>query len=106
MTTTQIIIGIRLCFTKFLWLADPQLAACSNLHPAHLRYTSARQPSHFASLRAKAGGEGGIRTPVRLSPEAVFKTAAIDHSATSPKLAESWWRELRVVHYPPQLPSP
>jgi hypothetical protein len=33
---------------------------------------------------SKAGGEGGIRTPVRLSPEAVFKTAAIDHSATSP----------------------
>jgi hypothetical protein len=36
------------------------------------------------TLPAKAGGEGGIRTPVRLSPEAVFKTAAIDHSATSP----------------------
>ena len=30
------------------------------------------------------GGEGGIRTPVGLSPKAVFKTAAIDHSATSP----------------------
>src|ERR1700733_1906808 len=36
------------------------------------------------SLFQQAGGEGGIRTPVRLSPEAVFKTAAIDHSATSP----------------------
>src|SRR5258706_928443 len=32
------------------------------------------------------GGEGGIRTPVGFSPEAVFKTAAIDHSATSPRL--------------------
>ena len=39
----------------------------------------------LASLPAKAGGEGGIRTPVGLSPKAVFKTAAIDHSATSPR---------------------
>src|ERR1039458_2812777 len=38
----------------------------------------------FSSPPAKAGGEGGIRTPVGLSPKAVFKTAAIDHSATSP----------------------
>src|SRR5258707_4935662 len=30
------------------------------------------------------GGEGGIRTPVGGEAEAVFKTAAIDHSATSP----------------------
>src|SRR5262249_4853287 len=30
------------------------------------------------------GGEGGIRTPVGGKAEAVFKTAAIDHSATSP----------------------
>lgn len=29
-------------------------------------------------------GEGGIRTPGRLAPTTVFKTAAIDHSATSP----------------------
>jgi hypothetical protein len=33
---------------------------------------------------AKAGGEGGIRTPGELAPTAVFKTAALDHSATSP----------------------
>ena len=31
------------------------------------------------------GGEGGIRTPGRDKPSAVFKTAAIDHSATSPE---------------------
>ena len=30
------------------------------------------------------GGEGGIRTPVTLSGKAVFKTAAINRSATSP----------------------
>ena len=47
------------------------------------RFASPRQPS-AASLRAKAGGEGGIRTPVGVKPKAVFKTAAIDHSATSP----------------------
>jgi hypothetical protein len=38
-----------------------------------------------ASLEAKAGGEGGIRTPVGREAKAVFKTAAIDHSATSPQ---------------------
>ena len=32
----------------------------------------------------KFGGEGGIRTPVGCYTKAVFKTAAIDHSATSP----------------------
>ena len=31
-----------------------------------------------------AGGEGGIRTPGRVSPTPVFKTGAINHSATSP----------------------
>jgi hypothetical protein len=31
-----------------------------------------------------AGGEGGIRTPGTLSGTPVFKTGAINHSATSP----------------------
>jgi hypothetical protein len=31
-----------------------------------------------------AGGEGGIRTPDTLSGMPVFKTGAINHSATSP----------------------
>ena len=35
-------------------------------------------------LGLKDGGEGGIRTPDTLSGTAVFKTAAINHSATSP----------------------
>jgi hypothetical protein len=30
------------------------------------------------------GGEGGIRTHGELTPSTVFKTIAIDHSATSP----------------------
>jgi hypothetical protein len=32
------------------------------------------------------GGEGGIRTPGTLSGTPVFKTGAINHSATSPRL--------------------
>jgi hypothetical protein len=32
------------------------------------------------------GGEGGIRTPGTLSGTPVFKTGAINHSATSPHL--------------------
>ena len=34
-----------------------------------------------------AGGEGGIRTPDTLSGMPVFKTGAINHSATSPTLS-------------------
>ena len=33
-----------------------------------------------------SGGEGGIRTPGTLSGTPVFKTGAINHSATSPLL--------------------
>src|SRR5260221_9845844 len=33
-----------------------------------------------------SGGGGGIRTPGRVAPTAVFKNAAFDHSATPPRL--------------------
>jgi hypothetical protein len=33
------------------------------------------------------GGEGGIRTHGGLAPTAVFKTAALNHSATSPRMS-------------------
>ena len=35
------------------------------------------------------GGEGGIRTPGTLSGTPVFKTGAINHSATSPATLET-----------------
>jgi phosphoribosyl 1,2-cyclic phosphate phosphodiesterase len=38
----------------------------------------------FPRFAGPFGGEGGIRTPVTLASKAVFKTAAFDHSATSP----------------------
>ena len=41
-----------------------------------------RRNSHY--LRTNSGGEGGIRTPDRVSPMPVFKTGAINRSATSP----------------------
>ena len=45
-------------------------------------------PSKRTKNRAlgKSGGEGGIRTPGTLSGTPVFKTGAINHSATSPDL--------------------
>ena len=46
-------------------------------------------PTELRAPWGKNGGEGGIRTPGRDEPSAVFKTAAIDHSATSP---QSWTR--------------
>ena len=43
--------------------------------------------THFSREScAKDGGERGIRTPGTLPGTAVFKTAAIDHSAISPLL--------------------
>ena len=42
-------------------------------------------PARLVSLQPKLhGGEGGIRTPDTLSGMPVFKTGAINHSATSP----------------------
>ena len=38
----------------------------------------------YSEQSAADGGEGGIRTPGGREPSTVFKTAAIDHSATSP----------------------
>ncbi len=40
----------------------------------------------LAPTEFKHGGEGGIRTPDTLSGMPVFKTGAINHSATSPVL--------------------
>jgi hypothetical protein len=44
------------------------------------------------------GGEGGIRTPDTLSGMPVFKTGAINHSATSPDAAG-------LVYTPPFCPA-
>ena len=38
-----------------------------------------------AVLHKRSSGWGGIRTPVAVSRQAVFKTAALVHSATHPK---------------------
>jgi hypothetical protein len=38
----------------------------------------------FARVEYKVGGEEGIRTPGSLPASTVFKTAALNHSATSP----------------------
>ena len=37
-----------------------------------------------ADIEEEGGGQGGIRTHGRLTPTAVFKTAALNHSATCP----------------------
>ena len=49
----------------------------------------------------KYGGEGGIRTPVGSYPKAVFKTAAIDHSATSPAKAD--WHGVEDLNLQPTV---
>ena len=42
--------------------------------------------SRYRGQSAVFGGRGGIRTHGRLAPTAVFKTAALNHSATLPNL--------------------
>jgi hypothetical protein len=36
-------------------------------------------------LTCKGGGQGGIRTHGKLAPTTVFKTVALNHSATCPR---------------------
>ena len=46
-----------------------------------------RNVTHVSGLDKKGtGGQGGIRTHGELAPTAVFKTAALNHSATCPTL--------------------
>jgi hypothetical protein len=54
-----------------------------------LRTLSMACAAHLSPYQQKTCGWGGIRTPGRLSPTAVFKTAALDHSATHPRPLES-----------------
>ena len=42
------------------------------------------QPDRENAFAGASGGQGGIRTHGRLPPTAVFKTAALNHSATCP----------------------
>src|SRR5579859_4638663 len=46
----------------------------------------------FVRFDERPGGEGGIRTPDTLSGMPVFKTGAINHSATSPWLLLFYYR--------------
>lgn len=43
-------------------------------------------PGNYHGMFYIPGGWGGIRTPGRVAPSAVFKTVAFDRSATHPKL--------------------
>lgn len=43
-------------------------------------------PWDYRGMSNFTGGWGGIRTPGRVAPSAVFKTVAFDRSATHPKL--------------------
>src|SRR4051794_36881865 len=64
-----------------------QFSALTNLFPAR-QLRSAAHPLPSAVRRLPVGGGGGIRTPDPVSGITVFKTVAIDHSATPP--ARPW----------------
>ena len=51
---------------------------------------------NLKDMTENSGGEGGIRTPGRFNPSTVFKTAAFDRSATSPKtLRTLFYRDIK-----------
>jgi hypothetical protein len=55
-------------------------------------------PLVHAGREKKAGGEGGIRTPGTLSGTPVFKTGAINHSATSPRVYQLYDGVAESIH--------
>src|SRR5215469_4898915 len=46
--------------------------------------TKRRLGANLHRLKTSTGGEGGIRTHVRVSPKHAFQACAFNHSATSP----------------------
>src|SRR5688572_5495199 len=66
------------------------MSARTLLRPRWPRPTRGASPAHdnnrkgFDPKAEPSGGEEGIRTPGAREGSTVFKTAAIDHSATSP----------------------
>ena len=55
------------------------MALCGNR-----RWSSSKRAESHHEVELGAGGRGGIRTHGGLAPTAVFKTAALNHSATLP----------------------
>src|SRR2546428_13736023 len=88
-TTTQIRIVFKSVTNSFSGTGVPPVHRSTNFlfQPAHRPPTLC---SGAAIPLREIGGEGGIRTPVPLTRKAVFKTAAIDHSATSPISPAGW----------------
>ena len=80
----QLFLGLRHVVGQAQELARPPEHAKGDAHEDHPDQ-QLNVEVYFHKFFGSLGGEGGIRTPVGLSPKAVFKTAAIDHSATSPK---------------------
>ncbi len=71
-----------------------RFAACAPIvSPAASSKLGSMSANVSARCAGSVGGEGGIRTPVALASKAVFKTAAFDRSATSPKGFWSMGRE-------------
>ena len=82
--------------------ACPTGAAAPYQRQCHIKETIPRRPrpeglAQSAELKAKRnGGEGEIRTPGPRKGSTVFETAAIDHSATSPRQNQCIMRLCRI----------
>ena len=67
------------------WIATPRRTRNYSLQARHVLQRG-RGSSFRRSRMDSDGGRGGIRTPGTVSGSAVFKTAALDHSATLPEV--------------------
>jgi hypothetical protein len=88
--------GAALCSGAIRIPISPVRRANRRLASAHFR--GRRGIRRLQTIDNKSnGGEGGIRTPGTLSGTPVFKTGAINHSATSPAVAVYKTRFGRLV---------
>ncbi len=67
--------------------------ACRGQNKRPARFSACHEQASDAS--ASNGGERGIRTPVPLARDPVFKTGAIGHSAISPRASRKTLARLR-----------
>ena len=79
---------------NFHGVENPENRACSGHTTCFLR-AACHEP--VSGANASNGGERGIRTPVPLARDPVFKTGALSHSAISPWLGGTIARGARGV---------
>ena len=79
-------------------------SACNGAKSAYWQVTDSLIRTHYGHkkragklLKKKSGGGRGIRTPVHLSTQTVFKTAGFNHSPIPPLTKLAWTDPLEAL---------